>query len=465
MTGAAGPHAPPGDAGLPAGFEATGPPLGAGATAVVWPARRVLDGREFALKVWRQPFAGVQERERFRREVRQHAALNDVSGHVVTYSWAEEDPAEGTPWIGTQRHGDSLQQVLERGRPPLPEGLVLCADLLTGLAAMHGLGALHRDVKPGNVMVDDGRAKLCDLGLTMDSAGHTADNAAGSPRYVAPELLDGTTRPSPRTDVYSAAETIRQTLGPGLSEPLEQLVTEARSLDPDDRPPDAIGFLTRFRQACAVLGHRLPPPLSARPIAKGDGNRVSARLGRTRRLLVPAGAATLALLAAGGTVVLLVRPDRTSGGSRSPVASPGPDARLAPPDIAPDEQPVLLQTTTSGRCPTVVKDAEQTATVPYKVDGTVVAEVRSYYSRVERQACAKLVKPEGSPYAHVKTHLALTLCGDANSCDHDWQSYPVDAGPVVVPSRNGCVSWRVSMMDDTGTRWIVRDAVQRFGCS
>lgn len=459
MTEAVEPHAPQ-SAGLPPGFEATGPPLGAGATAVVWPARRVLDGREFALKVWRRPFADARERERFRREVRQQAALNEVSGHIVTYNWAEEDPAEGAPWIGTQRHGESLQQVLERGRPPLPEGLALCSDMLLGLAAMHGLGALHRDVTPGNVLVDDGRAKLCDLGLAMDSAGHTSDNAAGNPRYVAPELLEGAARPSPRTDVYSAAQTIRLTLGPGLPEPLEQLLTEARSMHPDDRPVDAIGFHTRFQQACLVLGHRLPPPLSDRPAAPADTKNVPTRPRHRTRLLIPAGLTALVLLTTGVAFVLLARPDRSSEGP-----SPLPDARLAMPDIASDDQAVLLQTTTAGRCPTVVKDAEPTATVPYEVGGTVVAEVRSYYSHVERQACAKLVKPEGSPYVHKKTHLALTLCGDANSCDHDWQAYPVDAGPLVVPSRNGCVSWRVSMRDETGTHWVIRDAVQRFGCT
>jgi len=481
VSGTAGSAVPPGDlAGLPPGFEATGPPLGVGATAVVWPARRVLDGREFALKVWRRPFTDEAERERFRREVRQQATLNDVSGHIVTYSWAEEDPAEGTPWIGTQQHGESLEQVLERGRPPLGEGLALCADLLAGLGAMHGLGALHRDVKPGNVLVHDGRAKLCDLGLVMDSAAHTSDNAAGSPRYVAPELLDGTTRPSFRTDVYSAAQSIRQILGGGLPEPLEQLVTEAASVDPNDRPADARSFERRFRQAGEVLGYRLPVPLPARAGSERDGTShldgAGQQRGRARRVLVPIGAAALALLAVAGAAFFFDRPGERSGGSSDSAPGPEtsvtasasretPDAGLAPPDIAADGKPVLLPQARAGRCPTVVKDAEPTARVPLEYDGGVVAEVHSYYSRLERQACAKLVKPNGSRYAGMKTHLALTLCGDANSCDHDWHAYAIDAGPVVVPSRNGCVSWRVSMLDDTGTRWIVRDSVQSFGCS
>jgi hypothetical protein len=114
---------PPRTAWLPEGFEATGPPLGVGSTAVVWPASRPREGREFALKVWRRPFADDAERERFWREVRKQLALNRVSRHVVTYSWADEAPREGLPWIGMERHGESLQQLVERRRPALAEAL------------------------------------------------------------------------------------------------------------------------------------------------------------------------------------------------------------------------------------------------------------------------------------------------------------------------------------------------------
>lgn len=299
---------------LPAGFEATGPSLGVGSTAVVWPVRRVLDGRRLALKVWRRPFADARERERFRREIRRQAALNEVSGHIVTYSWAEEDPPDGTPWIGTLLHGSSLQQLLERGGIPLRQRVVLCADLLAGLAAMHRLGLVHRDVKPGNVLADGGRAKLCDLGLVLDHAAHTEDGAAGTPRYLAPELLTGA-RPSARTDVYSAARTLREILGPGLPGPLEQLVTEAASVDPADRPADAAVFTDRFRRACEDLGHRLPPPLPGDSDAPAD-DPVGTRPPTHRRGPgVRALAAAVAVLALGvaGVLVLLPGQDAPAG--------------------------------------------------------------------------------------------------------------------------------------------------------
>lgn len=458
---------------LPDGFEAIGPPLGAGATAVVWPVRRALDGREFALKVWRHPFSDEAERERFRREVRQQLALNGVSGHVVTYSWAEEGPPGGLAWIGMERHGASLEQRVQQQRPALDEGLVLSADLLAGLAAVHDRGLLHRDVKPGNVVAEGGRAKLCDLGLVLDSGGMTRDNAAGTPRYTAPELLAGSAAPSPRTDVYSAAQTIREILGPDLPEPLAQLLTEAASVDPADRPVDAGDFWERLCHVAESLGQRLPPPL--RP---GPGRSDEPGLGRPgaavrtevsplwRQRRVGAGVLLLGSLLALTVWMLGGHPWSEDGRQEAgdDARTVRPDAAFAEKDITADGQPVLLPSTKAGQCEVAVDGARRKADRPYVVDGDEIARVWIYHSANARQACAKLVKPEGSSLRGERTHLAITLCGDGNVCDHDWNAYPIDAGPVVVPSRDGCISWRASMMDVTGDHWLLRDDVQSSGC-
>jgi hypothetical protein len=465
---------------LPDGFQAIGPPLGAGATAVVWPVRRALDGREFALKVWRHPFSDEAERERFRREVRQQLALNGVSGHVVTYSWAEEGPPGGPAWIGMERHGASLEQRLQKQRPALDEGLVLSADLLAGLAAVHDRGLLHRDVKPGNVVAQGGRAKLCDLGLVLDSGGMTRDNAAGTPQYTAPELLAGSAAPSPRTDVYSAAQTIREILGPDLPERLAQLLTEAASVDPADRPVDAADFRERLCRVAESLGQRLPPPL--RP---GPGRSDEPGLGRLganprteasqswRQRRVGAGVLLLGSLLALAVWVLGSQPwsedgQREAGDANEPDTAGArtvrPDAAFAERDITADGQPVLLPSTKAGQCEVVVDGAQRKADRPYVIDGDEIARIWIYHSADARQACAKLVKPEGSRLRGVRSHLAITLCGDGNVCDHDWNAYPIDAGPVVVPSRDGCISWRASMMDERAGQWLLRDDVQSSGC-
>jgi hypothetical protein len=348
----------------------------------------------------------------------------------------------------------------------------LCADILSGLAAMHRHGMVHRDVKPGNVLTDGGRAKLCDLGLVTSDDSAPADNAAGTAGYTAPELTTGQASPSPRTDVYSAARTIRETLGPDVPEPLAQLITEAASVDPDDRPATAEVFDQRFRRQAARLGHPLPPPLPP-PGAAAVGPPTTppapgtSRLRKRRRGLVAAVVTVVALTVA--VPVALRAWSADPGAAAAPSASsapPGrPDAGLAPDDIAADGTPIVLPAAEMARCPAAVPGARQIQEWPYSVNGTTVAYVAAYYSGDTRQACAKLIKPDGTPYAGVRTHMAITLCGDGNACDSDWHSYPIDAGPVVVPSRDGCMSWRVSMTDESGAAWIVRDDVEWWGCS
>lgn len=466
---------------LPDQFDAIGPPLGTGATAVVWPVRHQLDGREFALKVWRRPLVGEADRDRFRREVRRYVSLNQVSGHIVTFSWADEGPPGHPPWIGMERHGQSLHQVIEGGRPPIELGLTYGGDLLAGLAAMHRNGMLHRDVKPANLVIDAGRARLCDLGLALDNAASTQDGAAGTPRYLAPELLEGRNPPSTRTDVYSAALTIRDVVGPDVAEPLAQLLTEAGSVNPDDRPADAGAFEERFRRCADTLGMPLPRPLpAARGAADGsargaDGSapptdRQRSRRERHRRRLVLALATVFVV---GAVSLAIARPWESSApvDAGSPFAESTrtippqwPDANRASADIDADGRAVVLPTTEAGRCEVIVEGAERVGDEPYQVDGVEVARLWIYFGADRRQACAKLVKPSGSPYNGVRTHMALTLCGDGNSCDFDWNAYPIDAGPLVVPSRTGCVSSRVSMMNESGDEWLVRGDIRWFGC-
>ncbi len=139
------------------------------------------------------------------------------------------------------------------------------------------------------------------------------------------------------------------------------------------------------------------------------------------------------------------------------------NAAEAEPDIGADGKPIVRGGRSAGRCNQVVPGALETGEHSYEHDGILIAVVRTSYSAVSRTACAKLIKPAGSPYSGIETHLALTMCGDNNDCDHDWDAYKIDAGPVVVPSANRCISWRVSMLDPSG-KWLVRDEVRQSGC-
>ena len=99
--------------------------------------------------------------------------------------------------------GEDLATLLRRiGRLPAPKALELGRQICAGVAAAHEQGVLHRDLKPANIMVDGhGRARITDFGLAVISGTHVAE-FAGTPAYMAPELLAGQAA-STRSDLYA----------------------------------------------------------------------------------------------------------------------------------------------------------------------------------------------------------------------------------------------------------------------
>src|SRR5262245_40630440 len=101
--------------------------------------------------------------------------------------------------------GEDLGSLLRRiGRLPEDKAVDIARQLCDGLAAAHDQGVLHRDIKPANIMIDGrGRAKLMDFGLAGAFIGiGGAEARAGTPKYQAPEQLDGKAL-SERTDLYA----------------------------------------------------------------------------------------------------------------------------------------------------------------------------------------------------------------------------------------------------------------------
>ncbi|RHW25664.1 serine/threonine protein kinase [Nocardioides immobilis] len=165
-------------------------------------------GREVALKIVAPHFAHDPEfRERFSREARAQASLE--SAHVVAvYAHGEED---GFVYIASQliADGDLGQLIRTAGIPPLVDALSVIEQVASGLADAHDAGLVHRDIKPGNVLVrirgHAVRAYLGDFGIArrMDAAStRFGSSAVGTPTYMAPELHGGAAA-SFVTDVYS----------------------------------------------------------------------------------------------------------------------------------------------------------------------------------------------------------------------------------------------------------------------
>jgi hypothetical protein len=200
-------------------------------------------------------------------------------------------------------------------------------------------------------------------------------------------------------------------------------------------------------------GREEPAEATASPAAVEGSTRARAPRPRSSRALkLAALAALLVAVAAVGIAELVER------------GAAVPDASKAPPDIGPHDDAVELAPKRSGRCQRLLPGTAPPKVTTISATGQTLAEIRTYYQPKQHQVCAKLVKPQGSPLNGELTHLALTLCGDRNRCARDWHAYRIDAGPVVVASRDGCVSWRVSIADRAGT-WPVRDRVGRTGCS
>jgi eukaryotic-like serine/threonine-protein kinase len=199
---------------LLAGRYALGDVLGRGGMGIVWQASDRLLHREVAVKELTFSVGLTAEersvlRERTLREARAAARLDHPCVTTV-YDVVEED---GRPWLVMERvEADSLQRVLEHAGPLSPRAVArIGLDVLSALEAAHAAGIVHRDVKPGNVLVlRDGHARLTDFGIattTGDSNLTTGGALIGSPSYMAPERIHGD-QPQPAVDLWSLGATL-----------------------------------------------------------------------------------------------------------------------------------------------------------------------------------------------------------------------------------------------------------------
>ena len=187
-----------------AGRYELGEELGSGAVGRVFRAHDQTLGRDVAVKLL-APDADPVTRQRFVREARTAAKLHHPNA-VAVYDTGE---ADGQPYLVMELvRGQTLADLIERrGHLDFDEVVAITAGVLQGLEAAHRAGMVHRDVKPGNVLLpDEGGVKLSDFGIAKALDDESADVTMagvlmGTPTYLAPELLVGEP-PSPASDVY-----------------------------------------------------------------------------------------------------------------------------------------------------------------------------------------------------------------------------------------------------------------------
>lgn len=262
--------------------------LGEGASGAVW---RVWDRRQrryVAAKLLRQ-----RDAEGLLRFVREQS-LRVVNPHVVPpIGWAAED--HDVLLTMDLVNGGTVAQLLEDyGALPVPFAAQLIDQLLDALVAVHGAGLVHRDIKPGNLLLEPtgdgqpflrlgdfgaatvlGKPRLTDVGMVL-----------GTPGYVAPEIWLGAD-PDPRQDLFAAGMVARQLLtgqrppvtGPlsmdeqpdNVPDPLWWWVRQLTDHRPDHRFPSAEQARTALRSAISHSGIFTFPGAAQHP---QDGRRI-----------------------------------------------------------------------------------------------------------------------------------------------------------------------------------------------
>lgn len=188
---------------------------GVGGMGEVYKARDTRLDRTVALKVLPDSFAGnSQFRERFEREAKAISSLNH--GHICTlFDVGREN---GTSYLVMEfLEGETLAERLTRGPIPFAETLQIAIQIASGLDSAHKQGLVHRDLKPGNIMLTGDGAKLLDFGLAKVQYSNGADALAGitqttpltgvntilgTVQYMAPEQLEGKEADA-RSDIFA----------------------------------------------------------------------------------------------------------------------------------------------------------------------------------------------------------------------------------------------------------------------
>ena len=275
--------------------------LGRGGSGTVWAATRESDGVAVAVKV--VPVGSADQADSLAREFAVLARV-DVEG-LVGFHQAVGLPGEPAAVALVLDHvrGGSLEGVVQaRGHLSVGESVTMLAPVARALAGLHGLGVVHGDVTPGNVLVErTGRPLLADLGVAS-LVGEVPGQLWGTEGFVAPEVLDRGVV-SRASDVYAvgalawwcvtgsppAPVALRrplEELAPGLPSAWSEITLRALQGDPDARPTAAELALAYYDSApceplrlvvgsdeTSLLTQRLRQSGASTPAADGPGPR------------------------------------------------------------------------------------------------------------------------------------------------------------------------------------------------
>jgi tetratricopeptide (TPR) repeat protein len=332
--------------------------LGGGAMGVVYQARDMKLGRLVALKFLPAEWSHDEDaKQRFVREA-QAASSTDHANICTIHDIQTTD--DGRLFIVMAHYeGETLKQRLTRGPVPVAEALDIATQVADGLARAHAAGVVHRDIKPGNIVLTADAVKIVDFGLAT-LAGAVQLTQTGSPTpvgtvvYMAPEVLRGHAATA-QSDVWAVGVMLYEMLAghppfqgsyaeaisyairhetppplragrPEIPEDVEQLVFRALHKEPDVRFAGGRALARALRQA---QGHTVPLELLTGPVTVSRDR--TAAPGRRRFPWRAVAATALALAAVGGVAWWYVsRPVQRTFVAIAPVVNGTGDRTLDP---------------------------------------------------------------------------------------------------------------------------------------
>lgn len=205
---------------------------GEGGMGVVYQAEDVYSGKTAAIKVMNS--RSPEDRARFLREAQVLLTMTHPS--IVRCLRHGELPT-GESWMAMEWvEGEDLASRLDRGPLTTQEALLVARSITAALGAAHARGVVHRDVKPGNIILENGdaaRARLIDFGVArVSDAGTVTEFGAvlGTPAYMAPEQIRGASEADDRADLYAVGAILFECLTgrlPFVSASMIGLMTQA----------------------------------------------------------------------------------------------------------------------------------------------------------------------------------------------------------------------------------------------
>ncbi len=299
--------------------------LGIGGMSVVFQARDLVLGRPLAIKVLNDTYRDAPERiAGFENECAMMAKVRHENV-VAVYSagWAR-----GQFFIAMELvDGRNLELIVtEHGALPALEAIEIIRQVAQGLRAAHEVGILHRDVKPGNVLISaDGHAKVLDFGLSMDEKNDADEEEIiwATPYYVPPETLRREEE-TVRADIYALGMTLRNLLTeqdsfPEKPQTVADMLVSKKMLQPlkmlapdlDSRLCKLVDSMTEFEPAGRPANYDevLSKVEAVQKLLVEEADPVMVQRRLRRSLYIAVGAAVcIAMGSAGALLVALLTP-------------------------------------------------------------------------------------------------------------------------------------------------------------